>query len=134
MNKTAKIIVLWILLAVLAILNGTIRQYGYKPFVGDQIAHVISTVLYIGMMLAVMSVYFRKIVVAKTKKELLQIGFSLLIATIIFEFIFGHYVIGHPWEKLLADYNIFQGRVWGIVLLAILFGPRLVGKTKESSV
>lgn len=126
--------ILWFFLAIIAIVNGTIREFGYKPLVGDYIAHLISTILYIGMMLAVMAIYFRRIVVTKNKHELLKIGFSLLIATIIFEFIFGHYVIGHPWEKLFADYNIFQGRVWGIVLLAILFGPRLVGKTKESSV
>ena len=125
-----KIILLWVLLAVLAILNGTVREFGYKPLVGDYIAHVISTVSYIGIMLGVMYVYFRKVLIMSDKKMLIAVGTKLLIATIAFEFIFGHYVIGHSWEKLFADYNIFQGRVWGVVLLFILIGPRLVGKTK----
>ncbi|MHC1604588.1 MAG: hypothetical protein ACXQTP_01265 [Candidatus Methanofastidiosia archaeon] len=48
--------------------------------------------------------------------------------TITFEFIVGHYIIGHPWSKLLADYNILKGRVWSLILLTILAGPYFIGK------
>ena len=43
--------------------------------------------------------------------------------TITFEFAAGHYVFGNPWEKLLADYNILEGRIWSLVLLTILLAP-----------
>ncbi|QQS44050.1 hypothetical protein IPM65_00355 [Candidatus Roizmanbacteria bacterium] len=132
MNKTIKIILLWVILAVLAILNGTVREFGYKPLVGDYLAHVISTVSYVLVMFGVMYFFFRKILVVDDARALLKIGLQLLLATIIFEFVFGHYVIGHPWEKLFADYNILQGRVWGLVLIAILFGPRIVGRNPVS--
>ncbi len=45
--------------------------------------------------------------------------------TVIFEFGFGHYIMGHSWSKLLHDYNLLAGRLWLVVLLAILTGPYL---------
>ena len=46
-----------------------------------------------------------------------------LVMTIIFEFGFGHYIMGHSWQKLFADYNILQGRVWSLFLLWIMVMP-----------
>jgi len=45
--------------------------------------------------------------------------------TIAFEFGFGHYIMGNSWGKLLADYNFFAGRLWVLVLLAVLAGPSI---------
>jgi hypothetical protein len=35
-----------------------------------------------------------------------------------------HYLFGHPWSKLLADYDVRLGRVWVFVLLATALAPR----------
>jgi len=37
--------------------------------------------------------------------------------TVAFEFLAGHYVFGTPWHQLVADYNIFRGRIWVLVLI-----------------
>lgn len=50
-----------------------------------------------------------------------------MILTILFEFVFGHYVIKNPWQKLLADYNILKGRLWSLLLLTELISPLLIG-------
>ena len=47
--------------------------------------------------------------------------------TLAFEFLFFHYAAGKPWEVLLADYNVLQGRIWVLVPLTELFGPPLIG-------
>jgi hypothetical protein len=31
--------------------------------------------------------------------------------------------MNHPWKKLLADYNIFAGRLWLLVLLNNIIAP-----------
>ena len=51
-------------------------------------------------------------------------------ATIAFEFLFGHYAMGHSWDFLWADYNVFQGRLWPLVLMVTLFGPLLAQKLR----
>jgi hypothetical protein len=38
--------------------------------------------------------------------------------TVLFEFVFGHYVLGNSWDVLLADYRIWQGRLWSLVLIS----------------
>jgi hypothetical protein len=45
--------------------------------------------------------------------------------TIAFEFGFGHYVAGHSWSRLLADYNLANGRVWSLFLAWIAVLPYL---------
>jgi hypothetical protein len=51
------------------------------------------------------------------------VGLIWLVLTIAFEFIFGHFVVGHPWSKLFADYNLFDGRLWILVLLWVVITP-----------
>ena len=43
--------------------------------------------------------------------------------TVGFEFLAGHYVFGNGWERLIADYNVFRGRIWILVLAANIFAP-----------
>jgi hypothetical protein len=118
----------WILFIILAIVNGAIRTLVYGPVIGDELlAHQISTVTAIIFFLAVMYVFFRWTTAHYDKKDLLVIGVMWLGLTIGFEFIFGHYIMGHPWSRLLADYNICEGRVWGLVLLTVVVGPFFVG-------
>lgn len=44
---------------------------------------------------------------------------------VAFEFLFGHYVAGHSWERLLHDYNLVAGRVWLILLVWVALAPSL---------
>jgi hypothetical protein len=43
--------------------------------------------------------------------------------TVVFEFLFGHYVARHSWSSLLHDYNIAAGRVWVVVLIWVTIAP-----------
>jgi len=57
--------------------------------------------------------------------QALFMGITWVILTIGFEFIAGHYAFGNSWEKLLADYNILNGRIWSLVLLIEFIAPLL---------
>ena len=50
---------------------------------------------------------------------------DVLAMTVAFEFLFGHYVAGHSWDRLLHDYNLFAGRVWVVVLVWVTVAPYL---------
>ncbi|MGQ9625254.1 MAG: hypothetical protein ACUVT9_07815 [Candidatus Bathycorpusculaceae bacterium] len=52
----------------------------------------------------------------------------------MFEFIAGHYVFGNSWEKLLADYNLLEGRLWSLVLLTILIAPYIANKLRQYTI
>jgi len=96
------------------------------PTLGEQTAHVIGTLLFVLVMLAIMWVFVRKL--GKIEPKVLwRIGVMWTVMTVCFEFGFFHFAMGVPWETLLADYNIFAGRLWLVVLLTTLCGPALIG-------
>jgi hypothetical protein len=56
----------------------------------------------------------------------------VLLLTIGFEFIFGHFVMGNPWPLLLRDYNILAGRLWVVVLIWITIAPFVLYQVRIS--
>jgi hypothetical protein len=52
-----------------------------------------------------------------SSNQALAIGLLWLGLTIAFELSFFHYVMGHPWSRLLYEYSIFAGRVWVVILI-----------------
>ncbi len=133
MNKKLfiKTIAIWFLLAMLATTNGIVRNSWYKPAVGDLLAHQISTFVFIIVLLTVSYLAFCRSFHELTDKTLLLIGFIWVLMTEAFEFLAGHYLFGNSWEKLFADYNIFAGRIWILVVIATLFAPYLGKKIGE---
>jgi len=123
-------IVAWFLFMVLAIINAGIRNGVYKPVVGDLAAHQISSVIFMAVILVLTYAILRFSNLGLSDSEAFFMGTIWLISTIMFEFIAGHYVFGNPWEKLLADYNLFEGRIWSLVLLTILIAPYIANKLR----
>ena len=118
---------IWFTLAVSAIVVAIFRNDILLQQLGEQTAHQIGTVLYLIVQFIVIFIFIKKLKI-KEIKTLLSIGLFWFVLTIIFEFVFGHYVVGHPWQKLFADYNIFNGRLWVLVLINNLAAPLVSGK------
>jgi len=117
----------WLVLAVLAVLNGILRNATYARVVGEYAGHVLSSLIFIGVVFAVTYIFLRLVRLDYGLADLLVVGAAWVVMTVAFEFLFGHYVAGHPWPRLLADYNVLKGRVWALVLLAVFLGPLVMG-------
>ena len=118
----------WFLFMVLAIINAGVRNGVYKPIVGDLMAHQISTIIFIVLILIVTFSILRFAAIELTDNEALLMGGLWLVFTIAFEFLAGHYVFGNTWEKLFTDYNILRGRIWSLVLVTIVLAPYISNK------
>jgi hypothetical protein len=123
-------VLLWMPMVLIAIINALIRQYGYLRLVGELTAHQISTVT--GIVLFGVYIWF---VTGRWRIEsagqAVAIGLLWLVMTVAFEFLFGHYIAGHPWERLLLDYNLIAGRVWVFVLLWIAVAPYIMFRLRS---
>jgi hypothetical protein len=106
----------WFALLVTAVVNGAIRDGLYKDAVGELAAHQISTATGILLFALLIRWMVRRWPIPDAKTAW-RIGLVWVGMTICFEFGFFHYVVGHPWSRLLHDYNIFDGRVWVLVLI-----------------
>ncbi len=112
----------WFAFPFIAILNGILREATYKKFTGDLPAHQISTATGIIFFGIIFYFIFKKWKIESIKHAIF-IGAIWLGLTILFEFGFGHYVMGNSWQKLLHDYNLAEGRVWSLFLLWIIIAP-----------
>jgi len=121
----ARYLLVWFLLAIVGVANGVIRQTTYGKTVSDLAAHQISTVIAI---LATGTVVWlvHRIWAIESASQAWSIGLLWLLMTVVFEFGFGHYVAGHSWGRLLADYNLLQGRVWSLFLVWVTVLPVVI--------
>lgn len=114
--------IIWFLLAFLAILNGAVREMFIRPAVGEQAGHVISTLIFCAVILAV-AVSSLGWIGPTSRRAALGIGIFWVLLAVAFEFVAGHFLFGNSWDALLADYDIFRGRVWLLVLFTSLLAP-----------
>lgn len=112
----------WLLLTVAMVVHGLARQAWLVPYFGEAGANQLSTVTAIILILLI-TLLFIKHLGARSDQALLGIGLLWLVLTVAFEFVFGRWVIGLSWGQLLADYNVFQGHFWPLVLVVVLCAP-----------
>ena len=115
----------WLILLAIAVFNGFIREATYGRKVAEQHAHQLSTVL--GMLFTGIAVWgFSRYAPIESERTAVYIGAIWLGLTVAFEFLFGRFVGGYSWKKLVFDYNLLAGRVWLIFLLWIIVLPYIV--------
>ena len=118
---------IWVVFMFTAMLNGYFRNSFLEPKAGVQIGHVISTIILVCFILLITFLFLYYIRIPYTNVGLLAVGAFWLSLTVLFEFVFGHYVMGNPWGTLLADYNLLKGRIWSLVPLTAFIAPWLLG-------
>lgn len=119
----------WLAMPLIGIVNGVIRGLGYERFLGELRAHQVSSVtgaVLFGLYAWALSLRWR----IQSSGQAIVIGLIWLVLTVAFEFLFGHYVMGHPWSRLLHDYNVLEGRVWLLVLIWITIAPYVIYKLR----
>ena len=117
-----KYVLAWIAMVLIAIANGALREASYGKRMSELQAHQISTLSGVLLFSAYIYVVIR-ICRPDTSEQAITVGLIWLGLTVAFEFLFGHYVVGHSWSKLLYDYNVFAGRVWVVVLIWVTVAP-----------
>lgn len=119
---TLRTLLVWVLLLLIAVLNGGIRDIWLSPQLGDPAGRAVSTILLSGLIVLTTWMTIGWIRPASAG-EALRVGACWLALTLIFEFVVGHYGFRKPWADLLADYDIRRGRIWVVVLVVTLLAP-----------
>ena len=122
-------VAIWCLLLVVASINGALRQAVLIPRTGDVLGRIISTLLLSGFVLLLTWLTIRWIG-PRTGQEAWRVGVTWLLLTLAFEFFAGRYLFHNSWSNLLADYNVFRGRIWVLVLITTLAAPRLCASAR----
>ena len=121
--KTILIYILaWLGMVIIAVANGIVREKLYGQSMSELSAHQLSTliaIILLGIYIFVLTIVFP----IQSGKQAFTISGIWVTMTVIFEFVFGHFVAGHSWTTLFMDYNILNGRVWILVLIWTFIAP-----------
>lgn len=114
----------WLILLALAFANGAIREIWILPKAGEPGGHALSSVT-LCLAILLLSWFTIAWIGPLSSRHVWTIGGGWVALTLAFEFLAGHYVFGNPWSRLLADYNIFRGRIWVLVIVTTACAPWL---------
>ncbi|MDP4215816.1 MAG: hypothetical protein Q8927_06415 [Bacteroidota bacterium] len=116
-----KYFLFWLPMIVLAVANGSLRQFVFLKHVHELTAYQLSTVtltvlcaIYVGIIFPYLGI--------QSSKQALSIGLIWVALTVLFEFSLGR-LTNKPWAVLLQDYNITTGHIWSLFLLSLFFLP-----------
>jgi hypothetical protein len=117
----------WALMAVLAVSNGILREVVFVDRLGAYRAHVLSTLLLVAVILTVAALFFARTAVQYTQAELFLVGLGWVVLTVGFEFLVG-WATGEPVATTLAQYDVFAGKIWILVPIALFLAPLVFGR------
>jgi hypothetical protein len=126
----AKAFLVWLGFLAVAIATAIIRDKFMVPVLGALLGKAIGTLLVGAIIFGLIYASIGKLQ-ATTQVSLFKLGIFWTVLTVAFECLFGHYVMGLTWESIWAEYNVFQGRLWPLVLIVTLFGPLFAKKIRD---
>ena len=118
----------WFLFMILAIINAILREGLFTSFLPELRAHQLSTITLMILFFIGTYLILRYSEIQLSDQQAIIMGCIWIIMTILFEFVAGHYLFGNSWDKLIADYNIFKGRIWIFIPITTLISPYLANK------
>jgi hypothetical protein len=125
-----KTIALWLLLAVLATVNGILRETALIPASGTPAGLMLS-----GFTLSVAILLVSWLALPwyglLSPSQYWRIGLVWLLMTILFEFGLGYLIARKSWAELLDAYDIATGNLWLVVLATTLVAPRLSARLRK---
>jgi len=121
----------WFAMLLVSVANGAVRDFTYGRYLDELTAHQLSTLSGI-LLLGLVIWLFLRTQPPTSGGQALAIGLFWMALTVAFEFLFFHYVGGHSWAELLANYNFLAGRVWVFVLLWVALAPYLFFRLRNS--
>lgn len=113
----------WFAFMAIAVAAGVLREALLTPRLGEHAAHQVGTVLVCVLIAAVIVATIRRL--RPTPSQALAMGAGWAAMTMAFEIGVFHFIVGHPMDALLADYKLWEGRLWPLVLLTELLTPWL---------
>jgi hypothetical protein len=106
-----------------AFVNGSLHRV-YAPLMPELTATQLSEVL-LPVLVAPWALRVERRHPLPERASAVAVGAGWALATVAFEFLFGHYVNGDSWDTLLAAYNVAHGRLWSLDVVAVAAAPLL---------
>jgi hypothetical protein len=125
-----RILAVWLLIILAETVHGVLRGLFLVPLMGALLARQIGVVIGALIIVAIATASIQWIG-ATSRKQLLAVGSLWLTLTLAFELLFGRYVAGASWDRLLSDYDLAQGGFLGLGMLVLVLAPWIAAKLRD---
>ena len=123
-----KALVIWVVILMLAMANGFLREFVLMPRLGTPAALVVSGMLLSALILGVTYLSLPWLQ-PRGSAQYWLVGFGWLALTLVFEFSFGLWQ-GKSWPVMLEAYTFKGGNIWPVVLAVTALAPYLAAKLR----
>lgn len=125
-----KSIGIWLLIVIVAIINGAIRDKLLTPLIGAHLSLPISGITLSFLVFVI--TYFAIPFFGNIKSRVyILIGLFWIILTLAFEYLFGHYVIGKSWYEINQVFDVYNGNLFTVVLVVTGLSPWAAAKLSQ---
>ena len=124
-----KVIGIWFVIVVAAILNGVFREKILVPTIGANMAFPLSGIL-LAVLVFLITLMFVTFIGSSESKTYIGVGVLWVMLTLSFEFMFGYFVIGKSWQEILNIFNIMNGDLFIVVLFTSAISPWATAKLR----
>ena len=126
-----KAALIWFIIAVFAIANGIFRESFLEPYIGEAIALPLSGIT-LSIIIFTIALLSFKLIEKTNSMTYLYIGIQWVIMTLVFEFVFGHFVMGKTRQELFQVFNPLEGNLFVLALFVSLFSPIVVSRIRNN--
>lgn len=124
-----KAVLWWVVILIMAFLNGILREKLLIPVIGPFAALITSGLILSGLIFLV--AYMALPGLGRlTAAEYLLVGFVWLALTLVFEFSFGLFVEHKELSELLQAYTFKGGNIWPLVPASAFISPWLTARVR----
>lgn len=123
-------LIIWAVIILAESIHGIARTLLLEPYLGDFKARQIAVFTGSAIILTI-AILFVRWFRAKRASELIQVGLLWLCLTVAFEILLGRGVMKYPWERMVSDYNLFEGGLLPIGLLVLTLSPLIAAKLRR---
>jgi len=127
--KYFKAILIWLLIAPIAIMNGGLRIYVTEPLLGVQVALPLSSIILSVLILALAYLLIPRIGKCK-RKEYIAIGAIWFVLTNALDLLFTLLENGTI-SDYIRMFDVTSGSLWAVVVLVCFISPMLVAKIRK---
>ena len=109
-------------MVVLGMVNGFFRGLVLNRYFDETAARQLSTATLILLLTVYVYLIYDRLAIS-SGRQALAAGVLWAFLTFLFETLLGYFVSGLSMSQIMGEYNIFEGKLWVLVLLALVFLP-----------
>jgi acetyltransferase-like isoleucine patch superfamily enzyme len=128
-NNRAYAVAAWIFMPIVTVVFEWLWNGYPTGMLSAEVWYVLGYLILFFLLILTTNITFKKLIPRYRRGRMLAVGILWTVFFLVFDLVSQYYVFTVSPFEVLVDYNIFAGRLRGLLLLVMLFGPFFMVRT-----